>query len=245
MTPPPSVFPWTDAQLNERARIAVLGYWTARGGQASRQLIAGVSDTGARGEVTGGQHLNAFCELLCEVIRLANFQDHEIRYRTRVELPGYFRPTKKWDIIAIRNGRLCAVIEMKSQVGPSFGNNFNNRTEEALGNAIDLWTAYRTGVLGTQQPWLGYFFLLEETAGSTRPVGVAKSAFPAMGEFNNTSYAKRYELLFRRLLTEGHYSATALVLSPRGTEGRYSEPDIVLSIERFVKALYAHLISCT
>jgi hypothetical protein len=253
MTPPPSVFPWTEDELRDKVRIAVLDYWNARGGQASRQQSAGVTDTGARGEVTGGQHLNAFCELLCDVIRLANFKQHEIRYRTGVELPGFFRPTKKWDIIAIRGGKLCAVIEMKSQVGPSFGNNANNRTEESIGSAVDLWTAYREGVLGIQQPWLGYFFLLEETARSTRPIkrkGKAKArgvrpAFSPMKEFANASYAKRYELLFRRLVTERHYSAAALILSPRGGDGRYSEPDIVLSVERFVKALYAHLMSCT
>ena len=44
------------------------------------------------------------------------------------------------------DGRLLAVIELKSQVGPSFGNNFNNRTEEAIGSAVDFWTAYRAAV---------------------------------------------------------------------------------------------------
>ena len=31
--------------------------------------------------------------------------------------------------------RLVMAIELKSQVGASFGNNYNNRTEEAIGNA--------------------------------------------------------------------------------------------------------------
>jgi hypothetical protein len=53
-------------------------------------------------------------------------------------LPGFFRPTKEWDLLAIHDGKLLAVIEAKSQVGPSFGNNFNNRTEEAMGSALDL-----------------------------------------------------------------------------------------------------------
>jgi hypothetical protein len=48
-----------------------------------------------------------------------------------VTLPGYFRPTKLWDVLVIHDKRLLAAIELKSQVGPSFGNNFNNRTEEA------------------------------------------------------------------------------------------------------------------
>ena len=53
-------------------------------------------------------------------------------------LPGYFRPTKLWDLLVINQGRLVAALELKSQIGPSFGNNFNNRTEEALGTAIDF-----------------------------------------------------------------------------------------------------------
>jgi hypothetical protein len=61
-------------------------------------------------------------------------------------LPGYFRPAKEWDLLVISKNNLIASIEIKSQVGPSFGNNFNNRVEEALGNACDIWTAYREGI---------------------------------------------------------------------------------------------------
>ena len=63
----------------------------------------------------------------------------------------------------MRDDQLIVVLEVKSQVGPSFGNNFNNRTEEAIGSALDLWTAYREGAFNkTIRPWLGYLFLLED-----------------------------------------------------------------------------------
>jgi len=52
----------------------------------------------------------------------------------RIELPGWFRAEKKWDLVIVHEGELLAAIEFKSQIGPSFGNNFNNRTEEAIGN---------------------------------------------------------------------------------------------------------------
>jgi hypothetical protein len=29
---------------------------------------------------------------------------------------------------------------------PSFGNNFNNRSEEAIGSASDIWIAYREAI---------------------------------------------------------------------------------------------------
>jgi hypothetical protein len=67
----------------------------------------------------------------------------------------------------VKDGKLIAAIEAKSQVGPSFGNNFNNRTEEAMGSALDLWTAYREGAFHTSpHPFLGYFFLLEDCQAS-------------------------------------------------------------------------------
>ena len=63
------------------------------------------------------------------------------------------------------DNQLVLAVEFKSQVGPSFGNNFNNRTEEAIGNAEDVWIAYREGRFGTQPaPLLGYLFLLEDCA---------------------------------------------------------------------------------
>ena len=43
---------------------------------------------------------------------------------------------------------MVAVIEVKAQVGPSFGNNFNNRAEEALGNTDEFWTAYHESAFG-------------------------------------------------------------------------------------------------
>lgn len=65
----------------------------------------------------------------------------------------------------------------KTQVGPSFGNNFNNRSEEAIGSASDVWIAYREGRFGDTRPWLGYFFLLEEHPKSTKPVVVREPLF--------------------------------------------------------------------
>jgi hypothetical protein len=49
------------------------------------------------------------------------------------------------------------------QVDPFFGNNFNSRSEEAIGSATDIWVAYREGRFGKKPaPFLGYFFLLED-----------------------------------------------------------------------------------
>lgn len=236
-------FPWTDEELQERLRFAVIGYWTGRSGQAGKQ--ADGTDHGRRGEVTGGRHLRAYEKLFEELFRAAGFQEHEIRKGSRVDIPGYYRPTKQWDLLAIRGQRLCAALELKSQVGPSFGNNANNRTEEAIGNAQDVWLAYREGLLGTHQPWLGYFFFLEDAEGSTKPVSAGCSTFKIDPIFERASYARRYEILCERLVLERNYNAAALVLAPRGEEGTFREPNEALSMRHFIKALWGHLIGCT
>ena len=95
MPPPVATFPWSPEELADRLRAAVASYWDARLRQSSRQRDAGVIDTGARGEVTGGQHMNLFIALICELIRLAGFLESEIRFKSGVELPGFYRPLKK------------------------------------------------------------------------------------------------------------------------------------------------------
>ena len=73
-----------------------------------------------------------------------------------IELPGWFRAEKKWDLVIVHEKELLAALEFKSQIGPSFGNNFNNRTEEALGSATDIWAAYREGAFRpSARPFLG------------------------------------------------------------------------------------------
>jgi len=183
-----------------RFKKAVRSYWEVRRQQQERQRAAGKSDAGYRGAVTGGAQMDALA-LLCEEIFVdAGFSSKTIYRATNVELPGYFRPTKKWDLVVIHDDELAAAIEFKSQVGPSFGNNYNNRIEEAIGSATDIWVAHEKGLFHGMRPWLGYFFLLEEHPKSTQPVEIREPLFDADDPFAGASYKKRYELLCRRLL---------------------------------------------
>ena len=63
-------------------------------------------------------------------------------------LPGFFRPTKLWDLLVVHKGELIAAIELKSQIDLPW-QQFQQRTEEAIGTAHDLWTAYREGHLAS------------------------------------------------------------------------------------------------
>ena len=132
----------------------------------------------------------------------------------------------------------------KSHVGPSFGNNFNNRTEEAMGSALDLWTAYREGAfLSSPQPFLGYFLMLEDCPASNSPVKAKELHFKVFPEFDSASYRKRYELFCRKLVLERHYTSAAFITSDRtlGQKGAHEAPAADLSVEMFAKTLVAHI----
>lgn len=90
-------------------------------------------------------------------------------------------------------------------------------------------------------------FLLEDCQPSTRQVGVKEPHFKVFSEFQNSSYAKRYELFCRRLVLERHYDSSAFILSKaeQGTKGDYSEPAPDLTFERFATSLVGHVAAFT
>ncbi len=135
-------------------------------------------------------------------------------------------------MLVISDGELIAGIEFKSQVG-SFGNNYNNRTEEAIGSATDIWAAYREGAFKpSSRPWLGYMMLLEEAPGSMRPVKAREPHFKVFPEFKDASYGKRYEILLTKLVRERLYDSACFLLSDakNGLRGELSRasPRIML-----------------
>lgn len=216
---------------------AIHRYWQVRAAQAARQAARGSSDAGLRGAVTGGAQLDGLAELLEDVFVDLGLPRQAVRRSTKIELPGYYRPTKRWDLVVIHRDILVAAIEFKSQVGPSFGNNFNNRIEEGIGNAVDVWRAYEEGTFGPVRPWLGYIFLLEDTPASTRPVKIARSVFPAEPIFDHTSYAQRYQLFCRRLVRERLYDAACFIMSAADPALPIHQPDTELGFEHFLAAL--------
>jgi restriction endonuclease XhoI-like protein len=233
--------------LANEVQKAVRHFWRTRARQARAQGgKTGERDRGARGAVTGGAHLDGFADLILRLVVEAGVSDADVHRRSRIELPGYYRAEKKWDLVVVVDGRLLATIEFKAQVGPSFGNNYNNRTEEALGNATDYWAAFREGAFrGSPRPWLGYMMLLEEAPGSTRPVSVAQPHFQVFDEFRDASYAKRYEILLTKMVRERLYDAASLIMSPSdaGRNGAFSEPCPELKFANFAESIMARAIA--
>ena len=233
-------------RIEDRTAGAVAHYWQTRTAQRKKQEAGGKADQGLRCAVTGGAQMDGFINLFTELITQVGISLDNIFCKKAVELPGFFRPTKEWDLLVVRDQRLIAAIETKSQVGPSFGNNFNTRTEEAMGSALDLWTAFRErAYLDSPQPFLGYFFMLEDCEASNRSVSVQQPHFKVFPEFVGASYMRRYELFCRKLVLERHYTASAFITSTSqtGLEGEFKTPANDLSVERFAKILVAHVAS--
>jgi type II restriction enzyme len=204
--------------LSKMLPDAIRHFWKARGGATDAQQRRGRADQGNRAGVTAGKNLDGFVRMIRRLIHDNGISEVEtfVDGRADLTIPGFFRPTKNWDLLVVSENRLLAAIEFKSQVGPSFGNNFNNRVEESVGSATDLLTAYREGAFGdASRPFLGYFFILEDAPASTRSIGVRSPHFPILPEFTDTSYAQRYELLCRKLVLENLYDAAALILTSK------------------------------
>lgn len=228
-----------------KAQEAVQAFWGNRAAARQKQIESGKADQGERAGVTAGKNMDGFIALVLDIVRangLAHAQIHQ--QRAVLTLPGYFRPTKLWDLLVIHEGELIAAIELKSHVGPSFSNNFNNRTEEAIGTAQDLWTAYRKGAFGKQpSPFVGWLMLVEDAPSSRSAIKDKSLHFPIFEEFKGASYLKRYDLLCQRLVQEQLYTTAAVIASPRKASetGEFSALSPMTSLKTFVTSLAGHV----
>lgn len=221
--------------FDELITEATRTFWRSRGSG----LINADQSVG-RNAVVGGKNMDGFVDVVHAVVAHCGLPPTDVHVRkSQVVLPGFFRATKNWDVLVIHDNRLLGVFEFKSQVG-SFGNNFNNRSEEAIGSAADLWVAHHHGAYGgsairggqvredspallnpalqsdPRPPFLAWLMLLEDCADSSRPVSCQEPHFPVFKEFRDASYARRYQLLCERLVERQLYTAAALLLTPTG-----------------------------
>ncbi len=224
---------------------AVRHFWTTRGTQQLNQgSKTGKKDAGSRSAVTGGKHADGFVKLITTIVRDAGLKNFDIRFpeKKKRTLPGYFRPSKEWDLVVVSGAELVAAVEVKSQVG-SFGNNFNNRVEEALGNATDFRQAYSRGLYApSPRPWLGYVFMLQDSTGSSEPTKrINLEPYPIDEVFQQLSYAMRYEEVCLRLVRERLYDSACFFMSSStdGAKGKFTQPNQELSIRHFAVSLHA------
>lgn len=249
-----------ELDIDQRLQQAVQSYWNAREKNKEKQVESGKIDAGTRGEVTGGTQMGALEVLVADILCETGLKRLDVRTRTGLDLPGYFRATKKWDLIVMSEGQLVLAMELKSQAGKSIGNNVNNRSEEAVGSAKDLWTAFREGRFGqgATTPFLGYLFLLEDRDSVKKPVANKEPYFPVdpvfrgapretkvrgVARYDGVSYAQRYEPLCRRLMLERIYSAACFLTATNSRSTKISQPAPDLTFARFAAALRGHAVT--
>lgn len=211
-----------------------------------RQRTAGDSDRGHRAEATSGRHLDPLADLIRRDLIATGFSPEDIfdgsAYQLR--LPGWYRRSKNWDIVALNGGNdLVAAIELKS-INSSFGNNANNRVEEALGSATDARTAFSEQLYGTDAmpPALGYVMIVKNCAQSRRTgQNPQRTLFDTDPVFRDTSYLDRFRILCERLRASNLYQAVWLVYADPDT-GEVTEPSPTLTYEKFIATITATLM---
>ncbi len=233
------------ADYERKARESVMAFWGNREKALQKQIEAGTGDQSGRAAAVGGKNMDGFIALVMDLVEANGLPQAAVFHRRAVlTLPGYFRPTKLWDLLVVHQNRLVAAIEMKSHVGPSFGNNFNNRTEEAIGTSHDFWTAFREGAFGKQPPpFVAWMMLVEDAPRSRSPVKDKGHHFPILPEFKGASYLQRYDLLCQRLVQEQLYTTAALLTSPRTAvaTGDYGDLSEMTSLRTFVTSFAGHI----
>lgn len=229
--------------MNDNMKMALLQMYANLNEAEKKQAERGVHDQGARSQVTGGKHLNCVAEVIRNDLIAMGYNHKEVYYQDGcLRLPGWYRPSKDWDLLAFDDQALLAVLELKS-INSSFGNNANNRSEESLGSAIDAAHAIKNDLIPFQTvpPLLGYVLVVKMCEESTRNgAKTQKSVYPIDKVFENASYFKRLTIFCRRLLAERLYQAVWIVGVDPET-GDVLEPDQDLTYEKFLAALKAQL----
>lgn len=232
-------------KYERKARDAIKAFWGNREVARQSQIESGNADQGERAGVTVGKNMDGFKTLILDIVKGNGMPDADIHLESAVlTLPGFFRPTKLWDLLVIKECQLIAAIELKSQVGPSFGNNFNNRTEEAIGTAHDFWTAYREGAFGDQpRPFVGWLMLVEDGPKSRSGVRAVSPHYEVFKEFQGASYLDRYDLLCQKLMKEKLYTTASLMASPRDASdsGKFCSISDMTGLKTFVTSLAGHI----
>lgn len=230
--------------LQSEVSDAVQYYWETRTGQGKEQRESDDSTRGRRAEVLGGQQMDGFAGLVEDIlVEETAIPRESVKHDYYATLPGYYRHEKEWDTAVVHNDELIAAIEYKSQAS-SFGNNLNNRAEEAIGNNTDLLQAYEEGVFEpSPAPWIGYLMLMADNEDSRSVPQVREPNFTVDDEFKAATYVDRMELLCLRMVRQRLVNNAAFILSDevQGMNGEFWVPNEELQFQRFVRSLVAHV----
>lgn len=185
--------PFTDAEIE----LAAQEFWRSRseGTQSAK-------------------HDKGFLKLLADELESLGWPAHVAQSFNDREavVAGHFRVAKSWDIVCRDSAlqpRIC--VEFKSQVD-SYGNNENNRYEEALGSGLDLRARHGANAV------LGFLLVICDEEQTRR---VNRARLPDLDpRFEKTSHIDRRIVFAERIVEyqlngRALYDAAALVLVRR------------------------------
>ena len=222
---------------------AVLDMYAAIERAANAQAATGHTDQGRRRGITSGKHLDPIAKIIKDDLVRNGFCNNRIYDGgDQCTLPGWFRPTKKWDLLAFDDNELVGAIELKS-ISSSFGNNANNRAEESIGSAVDAIEAYNERLFGECNipPVMGYVMIVRDCDESRHCGRIARSPhFNMDPKFENASYLDRFQILCERLRRKSLYNAVWLVFADP-THVSVLEPDNSMSYEVFLETILSGL----
>lgn len=231
--------------LEQELSDAVIHYWATLSDQEDAQQKSENTARGRRAQVVGGAQMDGFAGLIEDALVEAGLPRDAVLHDHDAVLPGYYRATKRWDIAVVVDGKLLAVMELKS-IASSFGNNLNNRIEEAVGNNTDLYQAYQEGLFEpSPTPWVGYLILMADTEKSRSSVRIREPNFEVDDEFKDASYIDRAEQLCLRMVRQRIVDQAAFITSGKdaGLDGVFDEINPELTFRRYLSSLVAHVQS--
>jgi hypothetical protein len=228
----------TDADLD----LAMRAYWALKQSQFDTAEAMQSTAEGSAKAVRGGGHFEPVVKLIASFFTDAGYPVSSIHAKGHATiLPAYLRPTKNWDLVVVHREVLVAAIEVKALGGPSFGNNYNNRLEEAIGCSVDMTAANAANLVGPERPWLGYFYVIEDHPKSQHIVRERSSrSFPVEPVWGNRSYQTRYSITGRRLLDSKMYDAVCYLVSSADNPTP-TEPEPALDWTHFAAAIRARI----
>lgn len=219
-----------DQPTYDRITAALRRWVTIRADQALASASGGRAQTGRRAAVTGGRHLEPLSELIAEQIEADGLRNLQLLRNREATLAGYYRASKSWDLLVLRNERPILAVEYKSMSG-SEGKNLNNRADEVFGMAQDARAAEEHGLLpaGLRR---AYVFVMGANADSLRPVGVANVVGTPDPVFQGASYMQRMAITCRRMRDDGLFDL-AWAVAVREDPFSWFEPDPDVGWDRF------------
>jgi hypothetical protein len=206
-----------------RARQAVAWYWK-------------VLDPPTR-------RVEGFHTLVHQLLADNGLPEARVHTRPGLELPGFFMPTRTWDLVVMQEGRLVAAIGIRGRAAQSVENDFVTLGEEALCTGKEMDTLSRRQAFGPGlRPWFGWLVLLEDSPALWRTAPMDPTLLQVLPEHRNSSQAERCERLVRELERHRLFDSCALLLCDEepNQSGDYREPARELGLKRFLGHLASH-----